>query len=237
MSIFFSFVFSFPTVIFTILLGIALAYWVFVFLGFLDLDIFEVDMDTDVDMDVDADMDADLDTDLDTGTQGVSNGNALANTVAFLGFSGVPITVTYSLVMLWGWLFTYVLAVNVIPLFPGDLLKFIASVVALIVALIISLMVSRICVLPLRPIFQSGNERYRNSDIIGESAEVMTGSVTASFGQAKYCKAGKDLLIEIRCEKENSLSKGSVVVITGYSKEKRTYQVVEYSQPESIEIN
>ena len=237
MIAFFEYLIAFPTVIYTVLLGIALFYWVFVVIGFFDLDMFEfdADVDADVDVDVDADIDADVDADVD-GAQ-TSSHSPLGNTIIFLGLSGVPITISYSFVMLWGWLVTYLLAVNVLPMLPAGLISWVAGAAVILVAFVVAVLLTRISIKPLKPIFKSGNERYRNRDIIGESAVVVTGSVTDSFGQAKYCKAGKDLIIEVRCPGENSLVKGSEVVLTAYDRTNSTYRVADFTEHEGIEVS
>ena len=56
MKEFLNIILSFPTVGFTIFLGFVVVYWLFVLLGALDLDLFDLDADIDADVDLDLDL-------------------------------------------------------------------------------------------------------------------------------------------------------------------------------------
>src|SRR5512139_3663215 len=78
-------VFSFPTVLFTFSLVVVIAYWAFVVLGALDLDL----LDGDIDVGVDA----------GAGSDGGSDGGGLSGVAGWLRLGGVPVTVTLSLLI------------------------------------------------------------------------------------------------------------------------------------------
>jgi hypothetical protein len=87
-------VLSFPTVVYTTGLGLVLVYWLTVILGALDVDIFGVDGDLDLDVDV-----------ADGNAEGLSG---LTSILTVLRLRHAPLTVTFSVVTLAAWLFSYV---------------------------------------------------------------------------------------------------------------------------------
>jgi hypothetical protein len=86
---FWSNVFSFPTVVYTIALLVCTGFWFVTCLGLFDIDVL------------------DLDVDLDVGGSGESGVNALASLLVKAGLHGVPLTVVITLRALVGWMASY----------------------------------------------------------------------------------------------------------------------------------
>jgi hypothetical protein len=86
---FWSNVFSFPTVVYTIALLVCTGFWFVTCLGLFDIDVL------------------DLDVDLDVGGSGESGVNALASLLVKAGLHGVPLTVVITLLALVGWMASY----------------------------------------------------------------------------------------------------------------------------------
>ena len=105
MGEFLRYVFSFPTIVFTILLGVTLLWWFIVSFGVID--------------------DLDIDLDLDVDSAGPLSG------FASLGFGAVPPALALTLVALSGWLISLILSVLLDR--PGAGIGVVVLVVAFVV--------------------------------------------------------------------------------------------------------
>jgi len=104
--------FSLPTVLFTGTLGVVLLYWVTVMVGALDLDVLDPGGAADG---VDGAMELDADVDLDA--DGAVGG--LAGVLTALRLRHAPVTVTFSVLTLLGWLGSFFGSRYLAPLIPG----------------------------------------------------------------------------------------------------------------------
>ena len=114
----------FPTVVFTIGLGIALVYWLFVVLGALDIDVL--------------------------GAADVDGGDAAADAdgvLAKLGLGAVPVTITVSLILLVGWIG------SVLVMHYVSSAAWVGAIV-LPGMLIVGMLVTNVLVRPLAPVFR-----------------------------------------------------------------------------------
>ena len=215
MGVFYDTVLTFPALLFSGLLIVVLMYWLLVILGALDMG-----GGSDADVDVDADVDADVDVD---GADGFSVGNALAAA----GLGGGPVSISFSLLTLFGWMLSVPLTYALRLVLPDFLLQFLAGVVALLIVLWLALMLTRVGVKPLRSLF---NEAVTKSGdkLLGQVCLVTTGKVNESFGQASYDDGGAGLLLSVRANTPNTLKRGSKAVIVSYDAAESAYQVIPY---------
>jgi hypothetical protein len=216
---------QFPTVVFSIVLGIVLVYWVFVLLGALDIDLFGGDVDVsgaakgigDVltggakggaeAFHADAHAGGDADADVDGG--GLWHG---------LGLGEVPVTISVSLIVVLSW--------------AGSLLvmHYIAGsagwqrAVVLVVAIVIALPIAALLVRPLAPVF-AVKEAKSNADYIGHGCTITTGSVDDNFGQATVFDGGTVLVIQVRCEQRGKLARGDKALIIDFDQARQAYVV------------
>jgi hypothetical protein len=154
MQEFLQIILSFPTALYTLLLGTALLYWVFVILGALDLDIFHLDADLDVDVDVHVELGADLHVHAhvdaptaDGGEGSQSGGGVLVQLLSALGWTGVPITITLSVFFLFNWVLTY------LGVWMWGRYGTLAEVGVFLASLVVSAFAASVCVRPLRKTF------------------------------------------------------------------------------------
>lgn len=214
---------QFPTVVFTIALGIALVYWLFVLLGALDIDILGGG-DADVSgaakgigealtggakAGVEA---VKLDFDVDADSGGVWSG---------LGLKSVPMTITVSIVLLCSWCGSLLLMHYLVPAlglgswFPPLLLPGM---------LLVSIPITAVVVRPLVPIFEI-REGKSNHDYVGHSCTISTGSVDENFGQATVEDGGTVLVIPVRCDKPGKLARNDKALIIEFDPERQAYVV------------
>ena len=149
---------NFPTAFFSLLLIVVLAYWLFVLLGALDLDLFDVDADIDADIDVDVDVDVDIDADVDVDADidadadvdaGADGVGALASMLMALGWTGVPLTITVSIFIFLCWIMSF-LGVYFAHQFLGGLPIIALKTGVTIASLVVSAMITRVAITPLR---------------------------------------------------------------------------------------
>jgi len=228
---------TFPTAFYSLLLIVVVAYWLFVMVGVLDLDLFDVDVDLDLDLDVDIGIDGAADGALEGAADGAVDGAAeagleggasagakvLASVFSALSLGLVPITISFSFFTLYGWVLTfsgvYYLATVITPLIAGGLFAG---------ATILALVMAGITVRPMRGIFQT-HTKHGQDTLIGSVCVVTTGRVDARFGQANFSDGGAGLILPVRCDtKDNGIKRGDRVLIIGYDSETRLYQVEPY---------
>lgn len=215
---------EFPTVVFTIALGVVLVYWLFVLIGALDIDLLG---GADVDMDVDLGgaakgvgelitggakaggeaLHADGDADVDGG--GLWSG---------LGLGAVPVTISVSLIVLAAWCGSLIGA------------HWIAGPVGwqrglvLVAALVLALPLAALLVRPLAPVF-AVREGKSNADYVGHGCTVTTGRVDDGFGQATVEDGGNVLVIQVRCDRPGRLARGDRALIIDFDPARQAYVV------------
>lgn len=215
---------QFPTVVYTIILGIVLVYWAFVLLGALDIDLFGGDADVDVtgaakgvgemlhthaDGSVHAGAHGDADGDLDGDGGGLWHG---------LGLGDVPLTISLSLIAVTAWVGSLLAAHYV---FGGALWqRLLVFGLAFVVAMPIAALLAR----PLAPIFKL-REGKSNTDYVGHACTVTTGSVSDAFGQATIEDGGTVLVIQVRCDKPGALGRGDKALVIDFDPARQAYLV------------
>jgi hypothetical protein len=220
---------SFPTVVFTVLLMIAMGYWLLVIIGALGLDALDFDHDHAGGVDhahggdavahgdgVDGHADAHGDVHHHS-----SAGQGLFATLFWvLKLQSVPLTIALTLVFFWGWLAShlglhYVVGYDAhwsldVALFAG--------------ALGLSLPLASISVRPLAPLFRT-HPGQRRAALIGKIVDVDTSHVDATFGMAKAEDGGAGLIVQIRCEAANSLKRGDRALVLSFDEAREVYEV------------
>lgn len=223
---------GFPTVIWTGLVALVSAYWLFVILGALDLEILEFDhdfdFDADVDLDVDVDLDLDVDADVDADVHADLDGGAtpMLKVAVALGVGKVPVTVLLSFFVISGWTVS-----SVATLYLTPILRFGAvGAVILGIAFVAAIPLMGALAHPLKGMFEMTTRRA-GAEVIGSVCVISTGSVDERFGQARLDDGGAGLLLSVRCETENNgLKKNSQALIIGHDRETDVYFVEPYEQ-------
>lgn len=208
---------SFPTIVLTMLMALVLLFWISAILGAIDIDFFDFDVDADIDVDIDVDADADVD--------GEGTASGIVGLLASLGLSGVPLSVSMSLWVLfawvacffgvslilqhiaWAWYFYY-------PLAAGLLLG----------SIVLTVPIAALGVRPLRGLFISHQAQSSHS-LVGEFCRIDSLEVTENFGYARIDRQGEDFRINVWSQVPNELIKGTQALVIGYDKVVDRYQV------------
>ena len=163
-------VLSFPTVVLTPLLVVVIGYWIVVIAG-----------------------GADPDTDADGGDAG-------SGPLAFLGLTGVPMSVIFSLLVVVAW-FGSLAGAQLLTGWPMWLVL-IASIVA-------AWVVTRLALIGLSRVWPHATAASR-TDFIGLTCVIRTGTVTRTFGQAEvHAPDGSSAIVQVRSPGDDDLRAGS----------------------------
>lgn len=188
----------------TALLGLVMFYWVFVIVGFIGLDTFDIDLDgdADVDLDVDAELaleaDADVDLDADAAVEGdvaAADGgvSGLHGFLAFLNLDSVPLMIVVSVLALSMW--TTQMTANHFLGWGRSLLGF-----ALYLPVgLVGVVVTKIVTTPIAKIFRSMRAGERDHiRVVGRMGNVVSDAGPERLGQLKVVTDGAPLLLNIR---------------------------------------
>lgn len=208
----------FPTVIFTIGLGIALVYWLFVLLGALDIDLFGGDAVTGG---AKAGAESLKGVKLGGGGDGhdVGDGGGIWHS---LGLATVPITISLSVILLLCWVGS-LLGMRYAGSAVGELGGWLAPVMLLAV-IVVGIPLAGLLVRPLGPVFEL-KEGKSNKDYVGFFCTVTTGRVDEGFGQATVEDGGTVLVIPVRCDKPGALNRGAKALIIEFDTSREAYVV------------
>jgi hypothetical protein len=226
----------FPTVIFTIGLGIALFYWVFVLLGALDIDLFgdasgagdgaadgiggghdvgDVGGGHDV-----GDGGGGHDGGHDAGHDG-DGGHHSGGVWSGLGLSKVPITISVSVIFLVCWCIS-LLGMHYGSTVIGDGAW--VPGVMLLGTLVVGIPLSGLIVRPLGGVFAL-REGKSNKEYVGHTCTITTGRVDDTFGQATVEDGGTVLEIPVRCDRPDVFARGHKALIIDFDTVREAYVV------------
>lgn len=200
---------QFPTLIYSVLLGIVVVYWVVGMLGLIDLD-FSGDADIDLDSDVN-----------------VSVGGLTGLLLTF-GLTGIPFTLVISIIILICWLISFYLQFYLLAWLPDGWLYYFLGAVSCFIIFLISLPITAIVIRPLKGMFKSV-ETATSNHLVGKDATIATSKVSETFGQARLFNEGAEFLVDVRCDPEHTLRMGDKVLVVEYLQENHAYIVAPYS--------
>ena len=226
----------FPTVVFSVGLGVAIVYWLFVLLGALDIDLFHAG-----DAAAAAKGGGAALGDAFTGgtkggaeaLKGLGHGHAHGDGHGHgdgggggfwdaLGLTSVPITISMSAVMLLGWIGS-LLGMYYGQRELGGLGGWLAALVILVV-IVVALPAAGVLVRPLRSVFELKDAK-RNRDYVGHTCTITTGGVDAGFGQATIEDGSDVLIIPVRCDRPDAFARGGRALIIEFDEERQAYVV------------
>lgn len=219
---------SLPTAVFTTVMLLCLVYWTFVILGALDLDFLggaEGHADGAIEGAAKGAMQSVFDgaeaaVDAKSGVVGghlEPDGDFAVSMIGLDSLRRVPVTISLSFFALLGLLTSGLVCLSIGP--HGWLVDsgvFVGSS-------LVSLVATSFAVRPLGKLFAT-NKAVQKRDLIGKVAEVSTGQVNESFGQAVLEDGGASLILQIR-DSQGSLVRGDKVLLVDLNDENGTYSV------------
>jgi hypothetical protein len=218
---------AFPTVVFTIPLGVVVVYWLFVLLGALDINLLgDADLDghghTDLDvaghghaaghLDGHGHVHVDGHGHTDHGDPDVDQAGGFAGLIQALGLGGVPVTLMLSILILAAWAF----CLGALELFGHGSTW--VSLAAPLGALALAVPVTGFVIRPLRRFFLS-LAAPQNRDLIGKICTITTLRVDERYGQAEVEDGGAGLIVQVRSTDPGRLNRGDRALIFDYKDE------------------
>lgn len=227
MGEFLSEILAFPTVVFTGSLALAALYWAVAAVGGVGIDLLDSVSGDAVEGALDG-LDADA-----GGADGDAHGSAL------LGLSQVPLTISLSLLSLFGWLVSFfgmrfVKGVSPTVGVGGPMLVGVVGIGVGIVAAAAGLGLTLIAIRPLRRVFDLVPARGRAS-FVGSSCTITSGRVDAGFGHADVPDGGSWMRVEVRCAEPNGLKSGDAALLDRWDAANDVYWVTPAAVPAQAE--
>ena len=214
----FAIVTTFPAVVYTVLLGAAVVYWLFVMIGAIHLDHADGAADGIADgLDHGHGVDA-------SGGDG-HEAHGLAGIMEALKLRSAPASVVLSVVVLFSWIFSVLgaqAAAAVLPA-PSPVLGA-AKLAVFVLAPVLALFPTSIAIRPLAKLF-APPKAVASKDLIGQVCTVRTGTVTDRFGEATLEDGGAGVVVRVRVESGEKLSRGQQAVIVGYDDARHEFTV------------
>ena len=252
--------FSFPTIAFTIPMGLIFLYWLSVLVGAVDLELGDGMIDGALDGAMDGVLDGAIDGVLDGAMDGALDGamdgaldgamdGALDGVDAdvdvdvdggagFLGVQWLASGLRLGKVPLTvtGTLFVFggwctAFMLTLAARETGIVLPVMATgAVVSVASVLVASAFTNIASRPIEPVFRVAHARERSS-LVGETCEVATGRVDDQFGQGTAMIGGDDLLFQIRCAGHNGLKRGDKALIVSFDAERQAFVIEPLSAP------
>lgn len=199
----------YPTVIFTGLMLVVSAFWLLSLIGGLDFELFDVpDMDLDVD-----------------GLDGADGAEAGGGSVfQALGLSGVPVTIAFTLVIVFGWLTSLLISETLDEVIEDVLPAGWSPAVVGVIALVIGVILAGFCVRPIAKALGS-HKAVRKHELVGRSVRITTRHVTATSGQGEIDDGQAGIVAQVRCDHANGLTLHSRAIVVGFDAAQDAFEV------------
>jgi len=241
---------SFPGVVYTVLLGVVLVYWLFVVFGAINLGDGSGDsalhgfdpegaigaakgslegavkgtLQGHLDGVTDAAGHADDGSHVNESGDGHGHeGSAVAALINALHLRSVPVTVILSLIITFSWLVCTIamqLVSRDMPAGSRALLGWLVLVGSPLLALPLTSLSAR----PLAKIFVH-RRATSHKDLIGKTCVVRTGTVTSTFGEASLEDGGAGLVLRVRVDRELPVKRGDQMLIVEWDRERESFLV------------
>lgn len=194
---------SFPTLIFSVLLAVALFYWLLAMAGLVELDIFPIGLPPD--------------------GEGLELGG-VAGLLLKVGLDGVPLTLVLTVLTFLAWLISYFAGYFVLQHLPWDLLRYGLGSVAALLAVFVALPFTGLVLRPFRGLFAKV-KAVDSVSLLGEVAVVRSPAVSQAQGTASLDDGGAGLILQVRAD-PGLFIRGDRVVLAEYIESQNAYRVI-----------
>jgi len=208
MDLFLHIALSFPTLIFSVLLGAALVYWLLAMTGLVDMEGFQVTALPDGD--------------------GIDVGG-LSGVLMKAGLDGMPLALILTVLGFLAWLACYFTDYLLLRQVEGDLLRYLMGAGTVVVATLVALPFTGLALRPFRGLFVKV-QAVDSVSLLGRAAIVRSPSVSLHTGTAELDDGGAGLILQVRAE-PGQFERGDRVVLVDYNDKANTYRVIAESSP------
>lgn len=192
---------SFPTVIFSVLLMVAIGYWLATLLGLLETDILDLG---------------------DLGGEGAELGGFSGALLKF-GLDGLPVALIVTGISLFAWMMSYFTDFLLLRQLDPGLLRTALGLAATLLVVLLAIPLTGLLLQPLRPLFANLAGPQAPS-LLGREAVVRSPKVGPMQGEANLDDGGAGLILKVRSNEE--FSRGDRVVLVEYLPEHNAYRVI-----------
>ncbi|AUX44981.1 hypothetical protein SOCE26_064510 [Sorangium cellulosum] len=224
---------AFPAVIFTVLLALALIYWLFVLIGALDLNLLGGADVPELDGVAKGALEGAAKGALEGAAKGAAEGLAdggadvhgVGSLLAALELHRAPATVTLTLIAAFGWFTSALSALLVEPLWTSaGLPRWALGLVVLLVSLAAALLLTSLAVRPLAPLFVTRHAQSKK-DLVGRVCVISTGRVDERFGQAVIDEGGASHILDVRSDTPGALRRGDRALLVSWDPNAEVFSV------------
>jgi hypothetical protein len=203
MGLFLQTALSFPTVVFSMLLAAAVAYWLLASLGLLEIDVLDGLFGGDADVDAET----------------------IAGPLMRYGLGGVPLTLVLTVLIFFSWLLCYFVELLLLRHLPVPMLHWMLGVAVAAGAVVVAAFITGIVLRPARRFFAQLRAAPQKS-VLGQSGVVRSPEVTPSQGTATVEDGGAGLILQVRDTRSDRFKRGDRVVLIEYLAEQNAYRIV-----------
>jgi|LSQX01.3.fsa_nt_gb hypothetical protein len=187
----------------TVLLGLAVLYWLTVIIGALDIDLFDIDIDIDADVDLSA--------------------GPFHGILIFFNVGDLPVMFVFSVLILVFWVLS--MLVYLLPIETGG----VVSAILLVPNFVLSAFITKIITNPLKGLFKGS---YKNSSeaykVEGKVCTLLCSLSYGGLGQAEIVTKGAPIIINVKQGEDEELQKGDKVLVISKDAEKNFYIVKKF---------
>jgi hypothetical protein len=216
MLIFLEIALSFPTVIFGMLLAVAVLYWLLAATGLVEIDALDGWLGADSG---EAASDQDF-----AGEPGGITGPLMR-----FGLGGVPLTLVFTVLILIAWMISYFADYLLLRHLPFATLRWGVGLLVLAGAFITAVPLTAIALRPVRRFFAKLRPAPLRS-LLGMSAVVRSPDLTDTQGTVSVEDGGAGLILQARDDTPGRFRRGDRVVLIEYLAERNAYRVVSESE-------
>lgn len=241
MQEFFAATFAYPTLIFTVLLGLSALYWILVIVGAIGIDSLDLDIDLEGATEGATEGVAEgvaegaaeggahgaikgIASGADAGEIGdAMEGGVFATLLNALNMRTAPMTVVLSIFFFFAWLLANMgrhYLIDGMGMGP----VWLVGTGLLVGSLVGALPLTAIFVRPLGKILKV-EKAVSRKDLLGKVVRIDTSRVDARFGRALADDGGAGLIVEVRCDGDNTLGRGSQALVVSYDEAREAYEV------------
>lgn len=202
---------SFPTLILSVLLLVAVGYWLLTLLGLFDFEVL----------------------DLSDGVGAGNGGGLLSALMLKFGFGGLPFGLIYTALVSLAWLACYFVDYLFLSGLDSAVMRLLAGVALTPVLLFLALPFAGLLLQPLRRLFTPVPGRDEAS-LLGEHVRIRSPEVSEQQGLAEYDDGAAGLILQVRAL-GGEFRRGDIALIVDYIPDRHAYRIARpAAAPDSV---
>lgn len=186
---------SFPTVILSVLLMVAVGYWLLALLGLFDMEVLDL-------------------PDVGETSDGGAAAGLLSGLLIRFGLAGLPFALIYTAVIFIAWLACYFVVYFLLQAWGSDALRVLTGIALVPVLLFLALPFAGLMLQPFKRLFTPSEGRLAGS-LLGELVTIRSDEVSETRGTAEYNDGAAGLVLQVRSS-EPGLLRGDRAVVVEY---------------------